>query len=312
MNHIGEISALATAFCWSITSYAFTNVSRRIGALQVNIDRMALASIFLFIIISLLGINLTLSFNQVSNLIISGILGLVLGDSFLFKSFQLIGARLGIIIMAAVPVLSTILAFFFLNEIISFLGMIGMMLTIAGILIVVLERKTSDENNFSINKIGIFYGFLGALGQATGLIFAKFAFQGGELNGFAASFIRLFSASLIILPLAATFRRYKNPIKVYSKDSYSTKVILIGTVFGPVLGITGSLIAIAYAKVGIASTLMATMPIIMLPISRFYFKEKLDWKAIIGAFVAVIGAAIIFLRSNHIALLLYCLIVSSN
>jgi len=257
---------------------------------------MALASIFLFIIISLLGINLTLSFNQVSNLIISGILGLVLGDSFLFKSFQLIGARLGIIIMAAVPVLSTILAFFFLNEIISFLGMIGMMLTIAGILIVVLERKTSDENNFSINKIGIFYGFLGALGQATGLIFAKFAFQGGELNGFAASFIRLFSASLIILPLAATFGRYKNPIKVYSKDSYSTKVILIGTVFGPVLGITGSLIAIAYAKVGIASTLMATMPIIMLPISRFYFKEKLDWKAIIGAFVAVIGAAIIFLR----------------
>lgn len=256
---------------------------------------MALASIMLFIIISVFGISLTLTFNQVSNLVISGILGLVLGDSFLFKSFQLIGARLGIIIMASVPVLSTILAYFFLNEIISFLGMFGMLLTITGILIVVLEKK-SDENNISINKIGILYGFLGALGQATGLIFAKYAFQGGELNGFAASFIRLFSASIIILPLAATFRRYKNPIGIYSKDRYSAKVILIGTVFGPVLGITGSLIAIAYAKVGIASTLMATMPIIMLPISRFYFNEKLDWKAIIGAFVAVVGAAIIFLR----------------
>ena len=256
---------------------------------------MALASIMLFVIIVVFGINLTLSFNQVSNLVISGILGLVLGDSFLFKSFQLIGARLGIIIMASVPVLSTILAYFFLSEIISFLGMFGMLLTITGILIVVLEKK-SDENNISINKIGIFYGFLGALGQATGLIFAKFAFQGGELNGFAASFIRLFSASLIILPLAAAFRRYKNPIGIYARDSYSAKVILIGTVFGPVLGITGSLIAIEYAKVGIASTLMATMPIIMLPISRFYFKEKLDWKAIIGAFVAVIGATIIFLR----------------
>lgn len=92
------------------------------------------------------------------------------------------------------------------------------------------------------------------------------------------------------------FKRYKNPIRIYSKDKYSAKVILIGTIFGPVLGITGSLIAIAYAKVGIASTLMATMPIIMLPISRFYFNEKLDWKAIAGAFVAVIGAAIIFLR----------------
>ena len=304
MNYIGEIAALATAFCWSITSYAFTNASRRVGAIQVNIDRMAFASIILFLIISVFGISLTLSFNQISNLVISGILGLVLGDSFLFKSFQLIGARLGIIIMAAVPVLSAILAFFFLNEIISYLGMFGMLLTIAGILFVVLEKKSAIEKNLPMNKIGIFYGFLGALGQATGLIFAKFAFlenlaedgQGGELNGFAASFIRLFSASLIILPLAATFRRYKNPINIYSKDSYSAKVILIGTVFGPVLGITGSLIAIAYAKVGIASTLMATMPIIMLPIARFYFKEKLDWKAIIGAFVAVVGAAIIFLR----------------
>ena len=295
MNYIGEISAIATAFCWSITSYAFTNVSRRIGALQVNIDRMALASIMLFIIISVFGISLTLTFNQISNLVISAVLGLVLGDSFLFKSFQLIGARLGIIIMASVPILSSILAFLFLDEIISFLGMFGMLLTIAGILIVVLEKK-SDENNISINKIGILYGFLGALGQATGLIFARYAFQAGDLNGFAASFIRLFSASLIILPLAAIFRKYKNPISIYLKDSYSMKVILIGTVFGPVLGITGSLIAIEYAKVGIASTLMATMPIIMLPISRFYFKEKLDWKAIIGAFVAVIGATIIFLR----------------
>lgn len=257
---------------------------------------MVIASIMLIAIVGVFGVSLTLTSGQISNLVISGILGLVLGDSFLFKSFQIIGARLGIIIMAAVPVLSTILAFFFLNEIISYLGMLGMLLTIAGILIVVLERKISEENKISVNKIGIFYGFLGALGQAGGLIFAKLAFQGGELNGFAASFIRLFSASIIILPLAATFRRYKNSFGIYPKDSYSTKVILIGTIFGPVLGITGSLIAIEYAKVGIASTLMATMPIIMLPISRFYFKEKLDWKSIIGAFVAVIGTAIIFLR----------------
>ena len=183
-----------------------------------------------------------------------------------------------------------------LGEIISLLGMFGMLLTIAGILIVVLERKSPDENKVSVSKIGILYGLLGALGQASGLIFAKFAFQAGELNGFSASFIRLFSASIIILPIASTFKRYKNPFGIYPKDSYSTKVILIGTVFGPVLGITLSLVAIEYAKVGIASTLMATMPIIMLPISRFYFKEKLDWKAIVGAFVAVIGAAIIFLR----------------
>ena len=296
MSYIGEISAVATAFCWSVTSYAFTSATRKVGALQVNIDRMILASFMLFTIVLLFGFSLTLTFDQILNLIISAILGLVLGDSFLFKSFQLIGARLGIILMALVPVFSTILAYFLLNEVIAYVGLLGMILTIAGILAVVFEKSNTKKNYFTFNKLGIFYGFLGALGQASGLIFAKFAFEGGDLNGFSASFIRLFSASLIIFPLALTFRRYKNPFRIYPQNSIATKAIFIGTVFGPVLGITLSLIAIEYAKVGIASTLMATMPVIMLPISRFYFKEKFGWKAILGAMVAVIGAAIIFMR----------------
>ena len=296
MSYVGEISAVATAFCWSVTSYAFTSATRKVGALQVNIDRMILASFILFTIVLVFGFSLTLTFNQVSNLILSGVLGLVLGDSFLFKSFQLIGARLGIIIMALVPALSTVLAYFFLDEVIAYIGLLGMILTIAGILTVVLEKNNTKKNYLAFNKLGIFYGFLGALGQASGLIFAKFAFEGGELNGFSASFIRLFSASLIILPLAATFRRYKNPFRIYPQNYSVTKSMFIGTVFGPVLGITLSLIAIEHAKVGIASTLMATMPVIMLPISGFYFKEKFGWKAIVGAMVAVTGTAIIFMR----------------
>jgi drug/metabolite transporter (DMT)-like permease len=296
LEYIGEISALATAFCWAITSYAFTDATRKIGALQVNIDRMILASALLFLIVIIFNLNLNLNYTQVSNLVISSIVGLVLGDSFLFKSFQLIGARLSIIIMASVPVLSTILAYFFLDEFLSYLGIAGMFLTIIGIVIVVFERRRQGENKLQYNIRGIFYGMLGALGQASGLIFAKFAFQAGELNSFSASFVRLLSASIIIFPLAIVFRRYKNPIRIYSINRNAVKSILIGTTFGPVLGITLSLLAIEFAKVGIASTLMATMPIIMLPISKFYYKEELGWKAILGAIVAVAGAAIIFLK----------------
>jgi drug/metabolite transporter (DMT)-like permease len=174
--------------------------------------------------------------------------------------------------------------------------MFGMIITITGIIIVVLEKKQKDKNNLSMNSKGIFYGMIGALGQASGLIFAKFAFQAGELNGFTASFIRLFSASVILLPLVLAFRRYKNPYRLYSQNVSTIKVMLIGTIFGPVLGITLSLVAIEFAKIGIASTLMATMPIIMLPISKFYFKEELGWKAVLGAVIAVAGTAIIFLR----------------
>jgi drug/metabolite transporter (DMT)-like permease len=135
----------------------------------------------------------------------------------------------------------------------------------------------------------------GAIGQASGLVLAKAAFQIGDVNGFVATLIRLVAAIIIILPIVTVLKKYKNPIAVFKNDIRTLKLTLTGTVLGPVLGITASLIAIANAKIGIASTLMSTMPIIMLPLVKYYYKETLSWKAILGAFIAVAGVAILFL-----------------
>ena len=295
MAYLGEISAIITAFLWSGTSFAFTNAVKRIGSLQLNVNRIILATIFLFFIIIIVNINYDLSAEQIYYLALSGFVGLVLGDSFLFKSFQLIGARLGMLLMALVPAFSSVLAFVFLNENLSLISVTGMTIILAGISIVILERNKDTESIFKTNKLGILYGILGALGQASGLVLAKFAFEAGSINGFVATFVRLLAAVVIIFPLALLFRRYKNPIKVYTKDTKALWATLVGTILGPVLGITGSLIAIANAQIGIASTLMSTMPIIMLPIVRYYYKEKLGWRAIVGALIAVVGVAILFL-----------------
>jgi len=295
MAYLGEISAIITAFLWSGTSFAFTNAANRIGSLQLNVNRIILATIFLFFIIIIANINYDLSAEQIYYLAFSGFVGLVLGDSFLFKSFQLIGARLGMLIMALVPAFSSVLALVFLNENLSLISITGMTITLSGISIVILERSKSLEPFYKTNKLGILYGVLGALGQASGLVLAKFAFEAGSINGFVATFVRLLAAVVIIFPLALLFRRYKNPINVYTKDTKALWATLVGTVLGPVLGITGSLIAIANAQIGIASTLMSTMPIIMLPIVRYYYKEKLGWRAIVGASIAVAGVAILFL-----------------
>jgi drug/metabolite transporter (DMT)-like permease len=295
MAYLGEISAIITAFLWSGTSFAFTNAAKRIGSLQLNVNRIILATIFLFFIIIIANINYDLSSEQIYYLALSGFVGLVLGDSFLFKSFQLIGARLGMLIMALVPAFSSVLALVFLNENLSLISVIGMTITLSGISVVILERSKGSESIFKTNKLGVIYGVLGALGQASGLVLAKFAFEAGSINGFVATFVRLLAAVVIIFPLALLFRRYKNPIKIYTKDTKALWATLVGTILGPVLGITGSLIAIANAQIGIASTLMSTMPIIMLPIVRYYYKEKLGWRAIVGALVAVVGVAILFL-----------------
>jgi drug/metabolite transporter (DMT)-like permease len=296
MPYLGEISALITAFLWSGTSIAFTDAATRIGSLQLNINRMFLAAILLFLTILLTHINYSLSYSQIYFLILSGIAGLVLGDTFLFKAFQYIGARIGMLLMALVPAMSTVLAFIFLNETISLPGILGIIITLSGIFIVILEKKEIHSSKIKTNKLGIFYGILGALGQASGLILAKFAFEEGNINGFVATFIRISSSVFIILFLALILRKYKNPIKVYSKDSKALISTIIGTILGPFLGITFSLVAIEYTKVGIASTLMAMVPVIMLPLIRYYYKEKLSWRAVSGAFLAVGGVAILFIR----------------
>jgi len=294
MNYLGELSALLTAVLWSGTSLAFSAAAEKIGSLQLNINRMIFASVFLISTIFLMGYKFDLTSSQFTNLIISGIIGLVIGDSFLFKSYQMIGARISMLLMALSPALSAILAFIFLNETISFLGIIGILITISGIALVVLERNANSK--YKITTLGIIYGILGAMGQAGGLIFAKFAFNEGHITGFIATFIRVFSSVIIFLPIMMLLRKYKNPYKLFSKDKSALGVTLIGTILGPFLGITFSLIAVENTKVGIAATLMSTMPIIMLPMVKYIYKEKLTWRAITGAVIAVLGVGLIFLR----------------
>ena len=291
----GELIALLTAFLWSGTSIAFTEASRRIGSLQLNIIRMMMASVILFLIIIFAGFSFNINNTQLYFLTASGFAGLVFGDTFLFKSFQIIGARLGMLLMALTPAFSAILAYLFLNENLSLFAIIGITITIFGIVIVILVRDSTSNSIIKFSKVGILFGALGALGQASGLILAKSAFEMGEVNGFVASFIRIVAAVIIIFPIVVLLKRFKNPFTIFKNDFTALKATVTGTILGPVLGITSSLIAITYAKIGIASTLMSTMPIIMLPIVRYYYKETLSWRAIAGAIVAVIGIAILLL-----------------
>lgn len=296
MPYTGEISALLTALLWSFTSLFFSEASLRVGSLQVNITRLLFAMIFLSVTIFVMQFSMALSAMQIINLSISGIIGLIFGDTYLFKAFRHIGPRLSMLIMSLAPAITSLLAYIFLGETLSFWGIAGIVIALAGIAMVVLEREEQPASKYKISRIGIFYGFLGALGQAVGLIFARLAFDEGEINGFVATFVRIFSSVILLLPAALFFSKYKNPFKVYAADRKALALTAAGSVTGPYLGITFSLIAVANTKVGIAATLMATVPILMLPIVRFMYKEKLSWKSVTGAFITVGGVAILFLK----------------
>jgi drug/metabolite transporter (DMT)-like permease len=296
MPFLGELCALLTACCWSGSSLAFAAATVRVGPIRLNVTRLMVASVMICVTVVVAGIEVHLSSPQLRNLVISGIVGLVLGDSFLFKAYEYIGARLTMLIASLAPAVSAVVAFLLLDEIIAWLGILGMLVTLVGVGIVVLERRESFVIPRRYHGLGILYGILAAVCQGVGLVIAKLAFLEGPIDGFVATLVRIVAAVLVIFPVAKLSGRYENTLQIYLSDRKAIGFTMLGALLGPYLGITLSLIAISLTKVGIAATLMATVPIIMLPLVKYIQKEVLGWRAIIGALVAVGGVAILFLR----------------
>ena len=153
MRFIGEISALSAAAIWAATSMLITYVAAKIGSLYANIGRMSLSLIFFIGVILIFRLPIELSARQWLFLALSALIGIVFGDTFLFKAFQQIGARLSMLIMASAPAIAALLAYVFLRETLSATGMLGILVTMTGIAFVVLERSDARSAASPISKV---------------------------------------------------------------------------------------------------------------------------------------------------------------
>jgi drug/metabolite transporter (DMT)-like permease len=291
--YAGEIAALGTAFCWTMTSLAFESAGKRVGSLQVNIIRLFMAFFFLsslnyFFNGSFLPTGLPLS--SWSWLLLSGVAGFLIGDLLLFQAFVVIGARISMLIMTLVPVMTAILSFFILGESLSGIAVIGMFITISAIVYVVSGRKKRDEKPVSSYGIALATG--GAFGQASGLVLSKLGMAG--FSPVTATQVRVI-AGLIGFSILFTMLKRWPLIKKSIQDISAMKRIATGAFFGPFLGVTLSLAAIQYTKAGIAATLMSISPILIIFPSKILFNDKIKSRDVIGAVITVIGISIIFL-----------------
>ena len=296
MSYTGELSALITAVMWTGSALAFAAGTTRVGSVYVNVVRLIAAVVFLFATIVVCDIKVNVSAVQVMFLSISGLIGFVFGDTFLFKSYEYNDARISMLIMSTAPAITAVFAYFFLQETLSSTAILGMIITLGGIALVILERREPSSHHTPISMTGLWYALLGAAGQAGGLILAKKAFALGEINGFIATFIRAVAATIVLLPLNYYAGRFTHPFIVFRDDQKAFNFTMLGAFLGPYLGVTFSLIAISSTTVAVAATIMATVPILMLPTVWILFHEKLSWRAIIGACTAVAGVGILFLR----------------
>lgn len=295
-SHLGEIYSLLTAVFWTITAVCFELAGRKIGSLSVNYIRLIIG----FILISLFttfsrGMFLPLDATKEAWiwLSLSGFVGFVIGDLFLFQSYLEIGSRISMLIMALAPPITALLGFLIMRELISFFDFLGMLITIFGIFVVVLVKNPEDNNiKFSRSIKGIVYAFIGALGQSFGLILSKIGM--GNYNPFAATQIRII-AGMIGFSLVFLFTKKWDKLIEAVKNKDATKHLILGSLFGPFLGVSFSLLAIQYTTTGVSSTITSITPILIIPLSIYVLKEKVSPKEIIGAIISVIGVSILFI-----------------
>ncbi len=304
MNYLGELISIGVAFSWTATALLSEFGSKRLGNLTFNVLRMALALIFsmvMFWVTTNSPLPAGGTMEAYGWMLLSGLVGYVIGDYCLFQCYIIIGSRYGQLFMTLAPLAAALMAWVTLGQEMNGMSILAMLVTLAGIAISVLGRGEHHKVSLKLPLNGVLFAIAAALCQGVGLVLSKIGmdhYQTGAIPDwlvpFSANFFRCV-AGIIGFTILLYVREGWAPLKEALDDRKGMAVASITTIFGPFVGVGFSLMAIQYTEAGIASTLMALTPIIIILPSYWLFHQKITWKAVVGALISVIGVSLFFL-----------------
>ena len=312
MEHVGQISALASAAFWVVTGLAFAVAGRKVGAWVVNAVRIWFALGCLLILHVLLNGSAPPAYSADAWLwlSLSGVLGLAIGDQFLYQSLVDAGPRTATLVMATVPGITAAIAWPVLGQAIGAWGLVGMSVTLAGIITVIAQQPRTSGRVYPMMRRGVMLAFIAAICQAVGLVTAKLGMGNPDsiesVGPWAATLIRVAVATPVVtvmLLLSKCIMRESG--RMMAENEAGTGLtfaqqgtgiwwtIILGAVCGPFLGVGTALVAIDYIDAGVAATLMATSPVMIIPFARWIEGEHFNPRALWGAVIAVIGVGLL-------------------
>jgi len=301
----GELLALATALLWTFSSLAWTSAGKRIGALAVSFIRLVIASVFMMLYCRVArGLWLPTDADARTWLLMgaSGFFGFFLCDICLFKALLLIGPRLTLLLFSLSPPIAAIISWVCINDELALRQWVAMGVTLAGIVWVVMEQRNSSGAPQSPGHRwrGIILGVLAALTNGIGMVLSKKGIGDGQYDAMAATLIRAIVALPGYIVLITLWRRWPAMLAA-SRNLRAVAILTFGAAVGPFVGVAISLVALQHAPTGIVATIIATMPVLILPFSILFYHEKVSLRAIGGAIVAVAGVAMLMLSREEMA-----------
>lgn len=295
---IFELAALAAASCWALASLVSSTPSRHLGAFSFNLIRLSLVFIMLLITVLLSGSYSDFDTSHLLPVLLSGFIGFFLGDTALFQCMNRLGPRRMSILFATSAPMATLLGWVFLDEILSLQTLSGILLIICGVVLAIAFGKKCDQLDQweAISGplwVGVMFGLLAALAQALGLLIIRPVMAGGA-DPVMVSALRMGVASLAMMVLFLSplkqFKPAQKPTLRIVAQSALSGFIAIG------VGVTLLIFALSGGEVGIISTLSATSPALMLPLLWLRTGQPPVPAAWLGAALAVIGSAILFMQ----------------
>ena len=305
MAYVGELISIGVAFSWTATALLSEFGSKRLGNLTLNVLRMAMALLFSLVLFGVVTGNplpAGASTEACGWMLLSGLVGYVIGDFCLFQCYIIIGSRYGQLFMTLAPLAAALMAWITLGQQMKAISIVAMLVTLAGISISVLGRGEHHKVSLRLPLNGVLFAMGAAICQGVGLVLSKIGmnhFNVAEgvpewIVPFSANFFRCI-AGLVGFSILHFFRDGIRPLRDALHDRKGLGAATATTIFGPFVGVGFSLMAVQYTAAGIASTLMALTPIIILLPSRWIFHQKITWRAVVGAVISVLGVSLFFL-----------------
>ena len=304
MTYLGEFISIGVAFSWTATALLSEFGSKRLGNLTLNVLRMALALLFsmvLFWFAAGTPLPPVGSIEACGWMLLSGIVGYVIGDFCLFQCYIIIGSRYGQLFMTLAPLAAALMAWITLGQQMTPISIVAMFVTLIGIGISILGRGEHHKVSLKLPLNGVLFAIGAALCQGIGLVLSKIGMDHYDtgtmpdwLIPFSANFLRCI-AGIIGFAFLQYFHEGFCPLRKAMQDSKGMIVATATTIFGPFVGVGFSLMAVQYTNAGIASTLMALTPVIIILPSYWLFHQKITWRSVLGAVISVLGVSLFFM-----------------
>jgi drug/metabolite transporter (DMT)-like permease len=313
----GSFIACLAAICWAISAFPFTKAARAMSVSSMNLFRLLAGTVLVFItafVVDSAGFTRIFSTAYADAWMwmgLSGITALGIGDYFSYRMYTILSPRNGTALGTFSPAAAWLLGTLLLNETINLAGLIGIAITIIGVLAMSLgktERSRIPDHGHGNIRSGILFGIIGAICNGAGIVFSKKAFLVQEANGaklppLTGSFIRFLVATLVILLLLIIRKKLaSNFSNIMKQPRPVLQNAIAGTVFGPLLAVGCALISIQYIPAAVAQTIFTLVPVVALLIAHFFYREKITTYALGGVVTAILGVGILIWRNEIFSL----------